>query len=214
MGYQVNIGCGRSPTEGWRNFDNTPAIGLANSAIKYSLAKFLGILTDAHIENIEWHRRNSIEFADATKRIPLPDNSVSSLYSSHMIEHLSREDAQTFLKEAKRVLKKGGLLRIAIPDLSVSIARYNKDKDADKFMDKIKLSPPPLSSLKDKIKLLVIGYRDHQWMYDGASMSRLLTDMGFKGVTVQESGFTLIENPGALNLDERDDANVYVEGIN
>ena len=42
MKHRINIGCGRTPTEGWMNFDNTPAIILANSPFKYFVAKIFG----------------------------------------------------------------------------------------------------------------------------------------------------------------------------
>ncbi|SVE32065.1 uncharacterized protein METZ01_LOCUS484919, partial [marine metagenome] len=93
MGYQINIGCGQKPTEGWINFDNSPAIKLAKSPLKLRLAKMFGLLTKLQIENIEWLKKNTIEYADATTKIPLLDNSVITLYSSHMFEHLSRDGA-------------------------------------------------------------------------------------------------------------------------
>ena len=51
MSVKINIGCGRTPTEGWRNFDNTLAIRLARSPLKYFLAKFFGLLNKTQIEN-------------------------------------------------------------------------------------------------------------------------------------------------------------------
>ncbi len=65
---RINVGCGSSPSEGWLNFDNTPAIKLANSPLKYCIAKLFGILQKIHIENIEWNKKNKIKYADATKK--------------------------------------------------------------------------------------------------------------------------------------------------
>jgi len=50
---RINIGCGSNPPEGRLNFDNTPAIKLANSPLKYRIAKLFGMLKKTHIENIE-----------------------------------------------------------------------------------------------------------------------------------------------------------------
>lgn len=44
------------------------------------------------------------------------DNSVSDIRCSHMLEHLSFDDAQKALAEWTRVLKPGGRLRVAVPD--------------------------------------------------------------------------------------------------
>jgi hypothetical protein len=145
MNYYVNIGCGRTPTEGWKNYDNSPAIKLSNSPLKYSLAKSLGLLNPEQIENIEWLKKNKTEFSDATNKIPLPDKSVKVLYSSHMFEHLSRDGTIKFLNEARRVLSDDGVIRIVIPDLEKEIATYNENKNADNFMKSILVSAPPIA---------------------------------------------------------------------
>lgn len=213
MSVQINLGCGRTPTAGWRNFDNTPAIKLSKSPIRYSIAKVLGQLSPLQVENIEWNKQNSIEFADATKNIPFPNGSVNCIYTSHMFEHLSREGAQSFLNEALRVLCQGGVLRISVPDVSKAIDSYQDQRDADQLMSTLFVTAPPISGLRDKLKLLVSGYRHHQWMYDGDSLSKLLSSSGFKNVSVQDKGNTLIENSGALDLFERSEESVYVEGV-
>jgi hypothetical protein len=74
-----------------------------------------------------------------------------------------------------------------------------KSRDADLFMEGILVQAPPISSLKHKIILFVSGYRYHQWMYDGESLSKLLKETGFKEVEICESGYTKILNPDGLN---------------
>ena len=54
---------------------------------------------------------------DLNRGIPLPDSSCDVVYHSHLVEHLRPEDAQRFMKECYRVLKAGGILRVATPDL-------------------------------------------------------------------------------------------------
>jgi len=56
--------------------------------------------------------------------IPLENDSVNVVYHSHVLEHFPREKASGFLKECNRVLKPGGIIRIAIPDLGQIIAHY------------------------------------------------------------------------------------------
>lgn len=43
-------------------------------------------------------------------------NSIDSLLSEHMLEHLNDEEARVALAECYRYLKPGGLFRIAVPD--------------------------------------------------------------------------------------------------
>tara|TARA_B100001093_G_C26740381_1_gene976371 strand:+ start:725 stop:1366 length:642 start_codon:yes stop_codon:yes gene_type:complete len=209
---RINIGCGSNPTEGWLNFDNTPAIKLANSPLKYRLAKLFGMLNKNHIENIEWNKKNKIKYADATKNIPLPSNSVDAMYTSHMLEHISREGAKTFLYEAKRVLKMDGVLRVSVPDLKIYLDKYSINKDADEFMTGILVEAPPINTLKQKLFLLLNGYRHHQWMYDGKSLSLLFKKVGLKNVKICAQGETTIKNPTNLDLFERSMDSVYVEG--
>ena len=209
----VNIGCGRTPTEGWLNMDNSPAIKLANSPLKYQIAKIFKLLNPSQIENIEWNKANSIQFADATKTLPLKDSSVAFIYTSHMLEHLSQDGARRFLKESLRVLEEGGVLRIAVPDLKLAVEEYIATEDADTFVRDILVQAPPFNTLKQKMQLFVSGYRHHQWMYDGNSLSKLLKEMGFKDVEVCTSGYSKGSKSSGLDLYERIENSVYVEGV-
>tara|TARA_E500000178_G_C16737495_1_gene624427 strand:- start:89 stop:733 length:645 start_codon:yes stop_codon:yes gene_type:complete len=213
MTIRVNFGCGMTPTEGWVNYDNSFAIKLANSSFLYLLAKSLRILNKAQIENVEWNKKHKIHFADATKKIPLRDNSVECLYTSHMLEHISREGVVFFLNEVIRFLKVDGVLRVAVPDLRIAINNYLAQEDADSFMKKIHVEAQPISKLKDKFRLFVTGYRHHQWMYDGKSLCMLMKNSGFRNVRVYEKGQTSIKNAKGLNLFERSEESVYVEGV-
>ena len=58
-------------------------------------------------------------------KLPYEDESVSLIYSSHVIEYIDREEIKTLLTEWKRVLKQGGHLRLAVPDFSNMSALYS-----------------------------------------------------------------------------------------
>jgi predicted SAM-dependent methyltransferase len=49
--------------------------------------------------------------------IPFLDSSCDVVYHSHLLEHLRPEDALRFMQECYRVLKAGGIMRVATPDL-------------------------------------------------------------------------------------------------
>ena len=55
--------------------------------------------------------------------------------------------------------------------------------------------------------------RNHHWMYDGASLSKLLYSGGFRDVTLPNPGETAISNPEPLDLFERADESVYAEAV-
>ncbi len=64
----------------------------------------------------------SICRVDATEPLPFADSAFDAVYHSHLLEHLPRAKALPFLRECRRVLKPGGIMRLAIPNLE-AIAR-------------------------------------------------------------------------------------------
>ncbi|MBF0450584.1 MAG: methyltransferase domain-containing protein [Candidatus Magnetomorum sp.] len=56
--------------------------------------------------------------------IPYSDNSVDVVYHSHVLEHMPKQFAPDFLNDCFRVLKKGGIIRVAIPDLERIVREY------------------------------------------------------------------------------------------
>lgn len=48
--------------------------------------------------------------------LPYEDNSVGYIFSSHLVAYFSREEIVPILNEWRRVLKPGGILRLATPD--------------------------------------------------------------------------------------------------
>ncbi|MBU6399991.1 MAG: methyltransferase domain-containing protein [Verrucomicrobia bacterium] len=54
---------------------------------------------------------------DLRRGLPFGDGSCAAVYHSHLIEHLRRGEALRLLQDCFRVLKPGGILRVATPDL-------------------------------------------------------------------------------------------------
>ncbi len=63
---------------------------------------------------------------DLRRGLPYADGSFDAVYHSHVLEHLTPEDAAVLLGECRRVLRMGGVVRIAVPDLE-GIARAYLD---------------------------------------------------------------------------------------
>ena len=114
------------------------------------------MLSTPQIRNIEFNRKKNIKFADATKRFNFASNSVDIIYSSHMFEHLSRDSAKNFIKESHRVLRKGGILRIVVPDLKKRVDDYLLKKDADAFLEGTLLAAPSLETFISKIQFFLL----------------------------------------------------------
>jgi SAM-dependent methyltransferase len=210
----VNIGCGQTPTHGWLNYDNSWSIRLAKAPLRVRALRSLGLLSEAQQKFIFFAKEHNILWADASKRIPERDSSVDVLYSSHMIEHMEQKDVVIFLKEACRILKPGGVIRVAVPNIKYHVDNYLKDDDADAFIENTHLTRRKPKTLIQKAKYLIIGDRNHQWMYDGLSLCNLLSSVGFQEPKIMEPGTTIIEDSGELDLNERIPESVFAEATN
>ncbi len=187
--HRLNIGCGRTPTEGWLNYDNSWSVRLAKHPRLVKVLQLLNFVKKEQLDFISYCSHADIKWADATKRIPLPSDSLDVLYCSHMLEHLDKNEVKQFLQEAKRVLRRGGIIRIAVPDLQYHVDNYLQDKDADIFISKLLLTKQRPKSLAAKLSYLLVSDRHHQWMYDGHSLCKLLKMEGFNdGILSKSAG--------------------------
>lgn len=57
-------------------------------------------------------------------RIPLSDESVKIVYTSHHLEHLDNQSVYRVLAEASRVLEDGGHLLVKIPDFELFLSEF------------------------------------------------------------------------------------------
>ncbi|MBW4626554.1 MAG: methyltransferase domain-containing protein [Brasilonema octagenarum HA4186-MV1] len=75
--------------------------------------------------NIDFHSqdKNVIKY-NLLKPLPFPDNSLDVVYSSHVIEHFSKEEGERIIEECFRILKPHGILRIVVPDLEQTCSEY------------------------------------------------------------------------------------------
>lgn len=67
---------------------------------------------------------------DVRRGIPFPENSFEVVYHSHVLEHMETSDARKFIGECVRVLKPGGVLRMAVPDLERIVRDYLAEFEA------------------------------------------------------------------------------------
>lgn len=61
---------------------------------------------------------------DLRKGIPFQENAFDVVYHSHLLEHFPKDEALSFMKECYRVLKPGGIIRVAVPDLEQIVCIY------------------------------------------------------------------------------------------
>lgn len=63
-------------------------------------------------------RKEQADIISDMRQLPYDDNSIDEIYICHGIEHLSFKDVDRALREYKRVLVPGGLLRLSLPDFN------------------------------------------------------------------------------------------------
>ena len=64
---------------------------------------------------------------DLTRDLPWGDGEVDNIYSSHCVEHFSRDEWNKMCKEWARVIKVGGTIEIRTPDIGKVCAKYLHD---------------------------------------------------------------------------------------
>lgn len=69
-------------------------------------------------------RNKRVAFLDAGEKFPFPQNTFQFIYSEHIFEHLTFHQALNMLKECYRVLKPGGVLRMATPNFDFLMGLY------------------------------------------------------------------------------------------
>jgi predicted SAM-dependent methyltransferase len=62
--------------------------------------------------------------------LPFSADFATACYSSHVLEHLDKASANNLIAECFRVLKRGGVIRIAVPDLEALAREYLHILDA------------------------------------------------------------------------------------
>lgn len=165
---------------------------------------------DIHNLN-DFAQRNYYRFVqhDATKNIPFGDNDVHIIYASHFLEHLSPREGLKFLKECKRVLAKGGILRIAVPDTKLLMGKYltNTLSDFDEISDDNKKTP------NNSFKLWNLLTSGHKTAYDQESLVDMLSRAGFDEIykyKFRASGSEIIRSQ---TLDMFPEHSLYIEAL-
>ena len=64
-----------------------------------------------------------------------PENSVAEIYLCHTLEHVPARFLPLYLKQFHHILKKGGILRISVPDIEKCLAAAKKQRWPDAQMD-------------------------------------------------------------------------------
>lgn len=117
-----------------------------------------------------------IDYKSTVDALPFfPDGSVDLLYASHVFEYFDAVQAPLVLKEWKRVLKKGGVIRLAVPNFPALAKVYEMTGDISRVRGPLYGRMNIATQNGDYVLY-------HKTVYDEISLSKLLSDHGFVDV--------------------------------
>ena len=167
----VQYGCGWFAPSGWQNFDASPTL-------RFERVPLIGQL---YTKN-ETRFPATAEYGDIVKGLPVTPESCKGAYCSHVLEHLSLEDFRTALYNTFKLLQKGGVFRLVLPDFEYSVRQYIDNPSPDAAVKFLKGSglghQKRARSLKDYMASL-LGNSQHLWMWDYKAIELELRDAGF-----------------------------------
>lgn len=99
------------------------------------------------------------------------DGSVDLVYACHVLEHFPRDEQRQVILEWKRVLKKGGTLRLSVPDF-------------DKLLTIYKVCEHDVVSIATPLMGYEDGYRGHCYLFNEKYLRNLLEDLEFKEIHI------------------------------
>jgi len=134
--------------------------------------------------------------------LPFPEYSIERIYTSHFLEHFAHDDLINLLKECHRILQKGGIFSVAVPNAKIYVDAY--------LGKQIRLKDGlPHFHYYGRIDYLnYIAYmgNHHRFMFDTENLIAILKNVGFARSAIREF------DPN-LDLFVRKDASIYAEAI-
>ncbi len=129
--------------------------------------------------NIDAMFASSCDIVAKIDAIKLADNTVENICQAHVFEHLSRLESAAAMREWHRVLRPGGKIFIACPDLEALAKQYLKKLDS--------LDTPQGRQLITLIEGMIFGgqHNRYNFHYNGwsfATLGRLMADVGFSDI--------------------------------
>jgi len=130
-----------------------------------------GEIDNPHFINVDTSAWKHVHYVHSVTTLPMfADNTVDLIYCSHCLEHVPHHETAGVLKEWHRVLKPGGGLKLAVPDIDGVIRFYQENPD--KF---------------EEAQWYFMGAQTypanfHYAIFNQAWLTRLMQDAGFTGI--------------------------------
>ena len=146
-------------------------------------------------------------YHDLRKSLPFKDNTVSFIYNEHFFEHFTVEEGLQMLRDFYRVLKPGGILRIAMPDLDEIICGYQDNN----WKEQEWVKRPRYEYIQTSAEYINICFRgwDHKYLYNSEELARRLKEAGFE--TLNKVPFHESKYPELRHLETRKESSLIYE---
>ena len=141
------------------------------------------------------------------RKLPFPDNNFDYIIASHFLEHLTAEEGLVFLQECHRVLKRDGIIRLAVPDAELLTKKYLAKELG--YFDEI--NPECEKAVTPLGKLQALLWGGHKTVYDAWTLSYALQKAGFKPT---RQAFNKSSRPDLMKqvFDYHPDLSLFCEG--
>lgn len=154
---------------------------------------------------------------DIAEPLPFDDDSLDWVYAEHLIEHVPLPIAVGWLKEVRRVLAPGGLLRLTTPDLAVYVEGYGGGGFFAKHRRRLAMVRvgPPMPARRAFMINQIFYHFGHRWIYDADELRFVLGEAGFDAERIAVCGFRTGARPDVADLDTsmRSDESIYIEAV-
>ena len=143
---------------------------------------------------------------DMRNPLPYEAGTVDFIYSEHFIEHVTAQEGVNVLTDFFRVLKPGGVVRIATPDLNYLLFKYFFFWKKQAWIKKY-----GYEWLKTKAEMVNLCFREwgHQYLYNEEELERRIMEAGFKKIRKQR--WNRSSYPELRNMETRKDSKLIVE---
>lgn len=131
---------------------------------------------------------------DVREGLPYSTTTVDLIFAHHVLEHFTYREGLAFLRECRRVIKLGGVVRIVVPDAFV-LSQGFASGDETLFHDlgEINETASALPTLASRVWSVLND--QHQAIYDDATLLDLCKNSGF---TMKRQGFRESISPQIL----------------
>ena len=194
---KLQLGAFDQGLEGWVNTDITPHLFIAKVPGLAFMLRGVGLLPENRYQQ---HRAGTfarLRYLNVVRKFPFADGTFDYVYTSHMLEHLYPGDAKHCLSEIHRILKPGGVVRIAVPDLTHVVNKYLPEAP-EVFLEELFQSKQ--RSTKDM----------HHWHYNEFSLRKSLEAVGFRDVFKESFRQGRCQD---LEVIERREESLFMEGV-